>query len=153
MTPSLLKNNCPFLFCNHVTEKERAGFFTFIVFLLSCSCKCHAGIQKVLLESSNFFSDKGKEDPNSTKSGPSSARQRNAIYGFPLSGQLLPDIECWLGSFVIFQGIPTSIAKKPYIFVPPSGSAHKCAMCLPWDAVCWSVVCYCGISLFYANPC
>ena len=23
----------------------------------------------------------------------------------------------WLGSFVIFQGIRTSIAKKPYIFV------------------------------------
>ena len=27
-----------------------------------------------------------------------------------------PDIECWLGSFVTFQGIRTSIAKKPYIF-------------------------------------
>ena len=26
-----------------------------------------------------FFPDEGKEDPNSTKSGPSSARQRNAI--------------------------------------------------------------------------
>ena len=42
----------------------------------------------------------------------------------------------WLGGFVIFQGIPNSIAKKPYIFVifqggevldpyPPSGSAHE----------------------------
>ena len=43
---------------------------------------------------------------------------------------------CWFGSFVILQGILTSIAKKPYIFVifhggldllsppPPSGSAH-----------------------------
>ena len=45
----------------------------------------------------------------------------------------------WLGSFVIFQGIQTSIAKKPYIFVifqgggggggsgplvPPSGPPH-----------------------------
>ena len=28
-----------------------------------------------------------------------------------------PNNECWLGSFVIFQGIQTSIAKKPYIFV------------------------------------
>ena len=28
-----------------------------------------------------------------------------------------PDIECWLGSFVIFQGIRTTIAKKSYIFV------------------------------------
>ena len=25
--------------------------------------------------------------------------------------------KCWLGSFVIFQGTRTSIAKKPYIFV------------------------------------
>ena len=45
------------------------------------------------------------------------------------------NIECWLGSFVIFQGIWTSIAKKPYSFViflcvgygppvTPCGSAH-----------------------------
>ena len=27
------------------------------------------------------------------------------------------NMECWLGGFVIFQGIPTSIAKEPYIFV------------------------------------
>ena len=27
------------------------------------------------------------------------------------------NIECWLGSFVIFQGIRASIAEKPYIFV------------------------------------
>ena len=26
-------------------------------------------------------------------------------------------IECWLGSFVFFKGVRTSIAKKPYIFV------------------------------------
>ena len=26
-------------------------------------------------------------------------------------------IKCWLGSFVVLQGIQTSIAKKPYIFV------------------------------------
>ena len=30
---------------------------------------------------------------------------------------MMPNIECRLGSFVIFQGIWTSIAKKPYIFV------------------------------------
>ena len=29
----------------------------------------------------------------------------------------LNNIECWLSIFVIFQGILTSIAKKPYIFV------------------------------------
>ena len=49
-----------------------------------------------------------------------------AIIGPPakchLNGVLLgcrwwPNIECWLGSFVIFQGIGNSIAKKPYNFV------------------------------------
>ena len=34
-----------------------------------------------------------------------------------LAGRWWPNIECWLGSFVIFQGVRTSIAKKPYIFV------------------------------------
>ena len=29
----------------------------------------------------------------------------------------MDQIKCWLGSFVIFQGIRTSIAKKPYISV------------------------------------
>ena len=27
-----------FLFCNHITEEERIGCFTLIVFLLSCGC-------------------------------------------------------------------------------------------------------------------
>ena len=53
----------------------------------------------------------GKEDPNTTESGPSSACQRFA------SGRWWPNNECWLGSSVIFQGIPTCIARKPYIFV------------------------------------
>ena len=67
-----------------------------------------------------FLVYKGKEDPNTTKSGSSSAHQR-------------PNVECWLGSFVIFHGIRTSIDKEPYRFVifqvrsgsppPPSGSA------------------------------
>ena len=34
-----------------------------------------------------------------------------------LAGYQWPNIECLLGSFVIFQGIRTSIAKEPYIFV------------------------------------
>ena len=44
-----------------------------------------------------FFVDKGIEDPNTTQSSPSSARQQNAIY--------MAQLECWLVSFVIFQGI------------------------------------------------
>ena len=35
----LFSTLCP-LFCNNLGEKERAGCFTFIVFLLSCECKC-----------------------------------------------------------------------------------------------------------------
>ena len=71
-----------------------------------------------------FFVDEGREDPSTTIGWPSSARQQSAIN----------NIECWLGS-CDFQGIPTSIAREPYIFVifqrdpdplppPPSGSAH-----------------------------
>ena len=50
-----------------------------------------------------------------------------------------PNIECWFGSHLIFQGIGTSIARKPYIFVifqggsgppvpPPLGSTHNTPM-------------------------
>ena len=35
-----------------------------------------------------------------------------------------PKIECWLGSFVNFQGIRTSIAQKPYIFVKVENIAN-----------------------------
>ena len=57
-------------------------------------------------------------------------------------GPMMAHIVCWPGSFVIFQRIWTSIAKKPYIFVilqggsgppcppPPSGSAHALLCCL-----------------------
>ena len=57
--------------------------------------------------------------------------------GISLVGRCRPNIECWLGSFVIFLGIRTSIARKLYTFViffnlrwiefllgEPSGSAH-----------------------------
>ena len=50
-------------------------------------------------------------------------------------GHLRPNIECRLGSILVFQEIWTSITKKPYSFVifkgggggwcpAPSGSAH-----------------------------
>ena len=73
-----------------------------------------------------FFSvDKGRDDPNTAISGPTSAHQRNACRTF----------DCWLGNLVIFLGIRTSIARKPYSVVIfrwwggvctpiPSGSAH-----------------------------
>ena len=55
------------------------------------------------------------------------------LNGVTLAGRWWPNVECWPGSFVIFQGIRTSIANKSYIFVifqagsrtlPPSGSVH-----------------------------
>ena len=36
-----------------------------------------------------------------------------------------PNIECWLGGFVVFQGIWTRIAKKPYIFCDFSGGGSR----------------------------
>ena len=57
-------------------------------------------------------------------SRPSSACQLNAILhlnGVLLACQYWPNIQCWLDSFVIFQGIWTSILKIPYIFVISEG--------------------------------
>ena len=93
-----------------------------------------------------FLVDEGREDPNTSISGPSSACQRMPM---------MANIECWLSSLVIFQEIRTSIARKPYIFVilqggrvwtpvpPPSGSTHGSApllftcnkVGLSWDKV------------------
>ena len=62
-----------------------------------------------------FIFDERREDPNTTK--------KRAIIGSPsklrFAGRpLWLYIECnWLHSVVIFQGILTSIAKIPYIFV------------------------------------
>ena len=58
-----------------------------------------------------FLVDEGIEDPNTAINGPLS------LNGVSLAGRRWPNIECCFGSFVIFQGIRTIIAKKPYIFV------------------------------------
>ena len=79
-----------------------------------------------------FLVEEGREYPNTTISWSLSDRHRNAIE----MAIRWPYIECWLGSFLIFQGILTSIAKKSYSSVnfrgedpdplppPPAGSAH-----------------------------
>ena len=55
------------------------------------------------------------------------------LNGVSLAGRWWPNIERWLGSFVIFQGYLTSIAKIPYMFaifeggpdpLSPAGSTH-----------------------------
>ena len=37
---------CPLKFCNHLAGEERAGYFTFIVFLVSCGCYCSLPLPK-----------------------------------------------------------------------------------------------------------
>ena len=70
---------------------------------------CHRGSFVFCL-----FLDEGREDPNSTKSGISSARQRNAILmAFRWRVDDGPPLNAGL---VAFHGIWTSIAKRPYIF-------------------------------------
>ena len=96
------------------------------------------GSRKFLQMGSNF---KNVFFPNTAKFGHHRPASRRHLNGVSLAERWWPNIECWLGSFVIFQGIRTSIAKKPFIFVifqgggggldpfvvphPPSGSAHE----------------------------
>ena len=35
---------CPFEVCNHLDEEERTGCFAFIVFWISCYCKCSVAL-------------------------------------------------------------------------------------------------------------
>ena len=75
---------------------------------LSLPVSQHMPIQKVLTLTTFFFNAvlvvEGREDPNTTISIPTSARQRNTI-GWP-------SIECWLGSLVNVRG-----SRSPYGFV------------------------------------
>ena len=50
------------------------------------------------------------------ESNATNADQRNAIKCVSLAGGWWPNIKCWLCSFVIFQGIETSIVKKPFLW-------------------------------------
>ena len=77
------------------------------------------GSRKICQKGSNsenvfvcFLVEEERKDPNTTISGPSLARQRNAVMD---DG---PIHSIWLGSFMIVQGIWTSVAKKPNMFAP-----------------------------------
>ena len=83
----------------------------------------HARIQEVLSEGSNFhifflfLVDKGREDPNTTISGPTSDGSETPFKwrfaGVPMM------VHYWMLAWQLcdFQGMQTSIAMKPYIFV------------------------------------
>ena len=90
-----------------------------------------------------------KRGPKTTKTGhhrPSSDTPfKWRFAGGPI---VVQNTDCWLGSFVIFQGIRTSFAKKPYSFVIFQGergsrSAHvwqghgntQVRLNLPWPHV------------------
>ena len=62
------------------------------------------------------------------------------LKGVSLASQWWPIIKCWLCSFVIFLGIRTNIAKKPYIFVIfQKGSGHPVPPPPPPLWICTSV--------------
>ena len=44
---------CPFQFCNHLEEKERAGCFAFIVLRMPCYCKCSVALPRVAVGGSS----------------------------------------------------------------------------------------------------
>ena len=62
-----------------------------------------------------FFFDKGKEVQIALKAGHHRPASETPFKWRLAGGPMMTNIECWLGSFVILQGIRTSIAKKPYI--------------------------------------
>ena len=85
-----------------------------------------------------FLVDEGREDLNTTKSRPISARQRNAIemslrwqvdYGPILNAGLVA---------LILQGIRASIAKKLYSFVICQRGPGPLSPCL-WIRICTSI--------------
>ena len=64
----------------------------------------------------SFLVYEGREDPNTTISGPSSARQRNVnSNGFSLACRKWPSIECWHRSLLIFQGIRQVLQETLYL--------------------------------------
>ena len=86
-----------------------------------------------------FLVDKGRKDPNTTLSGPSSAH----LNGVLPTCRRWPNIEFWLGSFVIFSGSGPILLGNPIFMIfqgggggkdplSPSGSAHVlCLLLLP----------------------
>ena len=74
------------------------------------------------------------KDQNTTISGPSlGPPAKRHLNGISLACRWWHYIECWLGSFVAFKGIRTSIAKKPFIFVIFQGGGGLDSLSSPLD--------------------
>ena len=108
-----------------ISKIPKIEYKVWILAVLSICCYLKHGSRKFCQRGSKFdnvffffffflFVDGGIEDLNTALNGPSLACYRNAI---SIAGRWWPNIKCWFGSFVIFHGIQTSIAKKPFIFV------------------------------------
>ena len=115
---------CPKSFGNSECMGLEMGLEMLVQFVFWCSnVSWHAWIRKILSEGGSnlrlfFLSLWGEEGSKyhykGAIMGPPAKRH---FYGVSLAGPWWRNINCWLGSFVNFQGIGTSIAKKSYIFV------------------------------------
>ena len=112
----------------------------------------HARIQKVLSQGVQlwkcfFIYIQGREDPNKYhyKRAIIDPPAKRHLNGVLLAGRWWPNIECWIGTFVIIKGIRTSFAKEPYIFVIFQGVRTPCPTIWirPWIWLSWSL----GVSL------
>ena len=104
-----VQNNCQKLYTVNITGRSTQH--------LSITNKSCADPESFVRGGPNlipfFFLVEGIEDPNTAINGP----VKRHWNGVSLAGRWWPNFECWLGSYVILQGIRTYIAKKPYIFV------------------------------------
>ena len=93
-----------YFFCFWLIRGEKINNETCISCLMRGSRKFSEGSNKVF-----FFVlvDTGREDPITTKI-------KLPFNGDSLASRWWPDIDCRLGSSVLFQGIRTSIAKEPH---------------------------------------
>ena len=88
---------------------------------------CMRGSRKFCQRGSNsdnvyFFLMREERIKIALKEGHHRPAGERHLNGVSLAGRRWPNIECWLGSFVISQGIWSSIAKKAFIFVIFSGA-------------------------------
>ena len=108
------------------------------------------GSRKFFQRGSNFFIlvNGWIEIPlKSAIHGPPAKRHLN---GVSLTCLWWPNTECWLGSFVIFQVIRTSIAKKPYIFAMWSPVLPLCLKSLNFDSA--NMKCFTVFNVYFRCP-
>ena len=85
------------------------------------------------------------------------------LNGVSMTGRWGPITECWLGSFVVLQGIQTNIAKRPYIFVifqgggsgppiPPLDSHMNLSVIKGSDRLIMLLITGCSILWFRGPP-